>query len=222
MQPKRKILTLNFKKNAEDVPSKKAEHNEESKDTDCANQNEADAQESKKDHKKAGKDGKHDKKKCKKKKYYKAPKKKVIKKGPTPPKSRQQRDEETRKVMELLCQRFPECFHASTLKPLKLGIQEDLLAEHFEGMPSKKAIRRALTFYTWRMRYLKTLIAQEHRYDLNGEKSGEVTPHQKEIALKKLEKMKEKQALVAQERKEKSQQEQKTESQGKIARSWQP
>lgn len=161
------------------------------------------------------------KKASKKKKFFKSKKKKQVTKGPTPPKSKEQRIKETQAVVESLCEKFPDCFHQSELKPLKIGIIEDL----FEAVPreefTKKALQRALVFYSYRMRYLKALLAQDKRYDLKGEVAGEVTANQKEMALLRLEQMKERQAKKAEEKKQRLAEAKQSEHQGKISREWQ-
>lgn len=81
------------------------------------------------------------------------------------------------KVLVDLYRRFPACFSEDTPKPLKIGIQYDLIAMQCRlGRPyTKSSIKAALQQYVLRMPYLKTLKTGAKRVDLSGSEVGEVS-----------------------------------------------
>lgn len=68
-------------------------------------------------------------------------------------------------------------FNFNNPKPLKIGIDEDLLkASEAMGLPfDDDVIKRALSAYIYNLRYFHTIAKGGARYDLQGQKSGEVT-----------------------------------------------
>jgi len=80
---------------------------------------------------------------------------------------------------------FPKSFNFKKPKPLKLGIQHDLLS--IPSPYSKKLLRKCLGVYVNSKAYLEATIQENWRYDLNGEKIEEITQEQKDHALKQLE-----------------------------------
>ena len=97
--------------------------------------------------------------------------------------------EESKKTLEMLCERFPNTFfdsdHKESVKPLKNGIRHEILAlypEHFD----KYALRVALGFYCSRKHYLKSVLTHTVRVDLEGNLCGEITEENRETALKVL------------------------------------
>lgn len=80
---------------------------------------------------------------------------------------------------------FPKTFNFKGPKPLKLGIQHDLLSV---ACPfSKGSLRHCLRVYVHSKAYLDAIVQENWRYDLKGEKAEEVTQEQKDHALKMLE-----------------------------------
>lgn len=97
--------------------------------------------------------------------------------------------EESKKTLEMLCERFPNTFfnsdHKESVKPLKNGIRHEILAlypEYFD----KYALRVALGFYCSRKHYLKSVLTHTVRVDLDGNLCGEITDENRETALKVL------------------------------------
>lgn len=80
---------------------------------------------------------------------------------------------------------FPKSFNFKDSKPLKLGIQHDLLS--IPSPFSKKLLRKCLGVYVNTKAYLEATLQENWRYDLNGKNVEEVTQEQKDYALKQLE-----------------------------------
>lgn len=80
---------------------------------------------------------------------------------------------------------FPKTFNFKDPKPLKLGIQHNLLSVTCPF--SKGSLRHCLGVYTHSKAYLEAIVQENWRYGLNGEKSEQVTQDQKDHALKMLE-----------------------------------
>jgi ProP effector len=75
-----------------------------------------------------------------------------------------------------LCELYPKCFFADNreVKPLKVGIDTDLLAEQLTDF-SKRALKDALRLYTRRPAYYQKLVVDTPRINLQGEEVGIVT-----------------------------------------------
>ena len=88
----------------------------------------------------------------------------------------------------LLIQRFPNAFPKdyNAIRPLKLGIHADLIARAPDLDPA--LLRRALANHTQRDGYLLALVhgRDDHRYDLDGNLVGAVTPEERTEAQKRL------------------------------------
>lgn len=80
---------------------------------------------------------------------------------------------------------FPKTFNFKEPKPLKLGVQHDLLSVPCPF--SKGSLRHCLGVYAHSKAYLEAIVQENWRYDLNGEKVEEVTQGEKDHALKLLE-----------------------------------
>eukprot|EP01035_Chromulina_nebulosa_P023349 gene23349-30257_t len=105
-------------------------------------------------------------------------------------------------ALDWLSTTFPSCFNTEECLPLKLGISHDISAwiaaaqnnsdkalvdtntrtDTLIPFPTKTAIRDALSFYTHSLKYQKSLLENDKRYDLNGNEVGAVDAHQKEYA----------------------------------------
>ena len=89
-------------------------------------------------------------------------------------------------LLDRLCQAFPACFSRLDPQPLKIGLDEELLAR--AGVHpaltdrSRTQLRRALKVYTGSPAYRKALKRGGPRYDLDGQPAGEVTPEQQTFA----------------------------------------
>lgn len=81
-------------------------------------------------------------------------------------------------------------FSEPEVKPLMIGIKEAMIAEaNDKGLDIPEShIKQGLWSYISRKVYLKTLTLGGHRFDMNGQPNGEVTPEQQAIAEQQLKK----------------------------------
>ena len=82
-----------------------------------------------------------------------------------------------------LAELYPNCFR-QPCQPLKIGIHNDIIAQHPELRPS--LIASALKTYTRSLGYLETLKAGAARIDLEGNPVGTVTDADEEDAKRKI------------------------------------
>jgi ProP effector len=107
-------------------------------------------------------------------------------------------------LIGVLAERFPACFavNPSYRRPLKLGIHVDILAQ-LGDMIAPRDLSNALRIYVSNIKYLKALVVDADRVDLNGMPAGTVTAEQADIAKVQYQrqcekrKAKQKQAVVA-------------------------
>ena len=106
-------------------------------------------------------------------------------------------------ALSWLYETFPNLFNVNNRIPLKIGITHDVAAwidahkksteevsgdtenqreENIVFIPSKTAIRDAITVYTNALQYQKALLNNNKRYDLDGNEVGVVEEKQKEHA----------------------------------------
>lgn len=90
----------------------------------------------------------------------------------TKPKARNKNREANQAAVELLASHYPEAFDSSSPKPLKIGIQEDLIADE---KVSRGKIKRALATYVRNPRYLQSIVEGADRIDLQGVSAGKVS-----------------------------------------------
>jgi len=88
--------------------------------------------------------------------------------------------------IDKLAHLFPHCFfrRSHLRRPLKLGIHEDIIAQHPEL--DRTLIGRGLNAYTHSTTYWLTLTAGTPRIDLAGNLAGEVTLKEEEHARRKI------------------------------------
>lgn len=106
-------------------------------------------------------------------------------------------------AVALITELYPNTFNRDAVKPLKIGIQEDLLAE--QKIPPGK-IKRALASYVRAPQYYKSLVADADRVDLKGEPAGKVSEEEAEHAKAMLKKMRERRQQLVQDEKKRVQQ----------------
>ncbi|WP_242457939.1 ProQ/FINO family protein [Halomonas sp. YLGW01] len=82
--------------------------------------------------------------------------------------------------------RYPDAFFKGHVRPLRVGIHEDLLAR--EPWP-EKLVRRALACYVHLPRYLKAVRQGAERVGLDGEAAGPVSEGEARYARKKLDEL---------------------------------
>tara|TARA_B110000285_G_scaffold232964_1_gene305425 strand:+ start:2755 stop:3579 length:825 start_codon:yes stop_codon:yes gene_type:complete len=88
-----------------------------------------------------------------------------------------------RAAVELICETYPQTFSFAKPRPLKIGIQEDLVAD---GKLSQTKIKRGLASYVRAFGYLKSQTDAAPRINLLGEAEGAVTADEAAHALTKL------------------------------------
>ena len=88
-----------------------------------------------------------------------------------------------RAAVELLCETYPQTFAFAKPRPLKIGIQEELVAD---GKLSQTKIKRGLASYVRAFGYLKSQTDGAPRINLLGEADGAVTADEAAHALTKL------------------------------------
>jgi len=86
-------------------------------------------------------------------------------------------------ALQLLMETYPQVFNRDNVRPLKIGIQEDLIADE---KVAKNKIKRALASYVRSISYYKSLQEGADRVDLAGEASGQVTEQEAQHAKEKL------------------------------------
>lgn len=75
-------------------------------------------------------------------------------------------------ALKQLMEAYPSVFNRDNVRPLKIGIQEDLVADE---KLAKNKIKRALASYVRAPQYFKALQVDADRVDLQGESAGKVT-----------------------------------------------
>ncbi|WP_274371742.1 ProQ/FINO family protein [Morganella morganii] len=77
-----------------------------------------------------------------------------------------------------------KAFNFKRPKPLKLGVEQDLLeAAEALGLPfDEDTIKRVLAAYLYTIPYRKAVAGGTSRYDLNGDVSGEITDEERQEA----------------------------------------
>ena len=88
-----------------------------------------------------------------------------------------------RAAVQLLCETYPQTFSINEPKPLKIGIQEDLVAD---GKLSQNKIKRGLASYVRIFAYLRSQVDDADRLNLLGEAEGKVTSGEAAHAASKL------------------------------------
>ena len=80
---------------------------------------------------------------------------------------------------------YPKAFNFEEPKPVKLGIERELLVA--SSPYSKSQLRKCLRAYCTSRGYLKAIVEENWRYNLNGEKVEGIIQEHKDHALKQLE-----------------------------------
>jgi sRNA-binding protein len=86
-----------------------------------------------------------------------------------------------REGLDLLADLYPRCFGRENRRPLKVGICEEVIAQHPEL--SRHRVKRLLKDYTQHELYWSTLKAGTPRIGLDGNVAGEVTVEDEQHAL---------------------------------------
>lgn len=86
-------------------------------------------------------------------------------------------------ALQLLMDAYPQTFSRDAVKPLKIGIQEDLIAD---DRISRNKIKRALASYVRAPQYLRCLVEDAPRIGLDGQPAGTVSAEEAEHARERL------------------------------------
>ncbi|BBB26435.1 ProQ/FINO family protein [Amphritea japonica] len=86
-------------------------------------------------------------------------------------------------ALQLLCDAYPDVFNRENMRPLKIGIQEDLIADE---KLAKNKIKRALASYVRSPYYFRSLKEGADRIGLDALASGAVTESEAEHAKQQL------------------------------------
>ena len=78
-------------------------------------------------------------------------------------------------AMALLAERFPRCFDERNRRPLKIGINADVVVP-MAGTMTARDVANALRFYTGSVLYQRALTAGAGRLDLDGNLAGTGDP----------------------------------------------
>lgn len=91
---------------------------------------------------------------------------------------------------------WPELFPDGQLRPMKIGLKEDLLRDKKEReLPvSVRTLTRSLSSVSYAGGYRLTVVAGAARYDKDGRQCGTVTPEEEADSMKRLEKLRKRQA----------------------------
>lgn len=86
-------------------------------------------------------------------------------------------------ALQQLSEAYPKTFDRRNVRPLKIGIQDDLIADE---KLAKNKIKRALASYVRSINYLRSLQEGAERVDIQGESAGTVTAEEAAHAKGKL------------------------------------
>lgn len=89
-------------------------------------------------------------------------------------------------ALQQLFDAYPEVFNRENVRPLKIGIQEDLIADE---KLARNRIKRALASYVRNPQYLRSLVAGADRIGLDAQPAGTVSEEEAAHAKRKLDEM---------------------------------
>jgi len=100
---------------------------------------------------------------------------------------RRKRSEKIKTILEWLYKTFPKAFDKKQSKALKMKIHEDIMHFISEGQDfTKNMLKLAITDYTSSDFYHQTIISSSHRFDLNGDECGTITPKHKAASARRV------------------------------------
>lgn len=91
--------------------------------------------------------------------------------------------EEISSAIALLEKKYPKLFSMENPKPLKVGVFNEVVVS---GDWNKQLLKKALRTYVQSKAYYLSCSSASYRYDLNGDKVGEISADNKENAILKL------------------------------------
>ncbi len=86
-------------------------------------------------------------------------------------------------ALAMLIELYPQTFSRTNIRPLKIGIQDDLIADE---KVAKNKIKRALASYVRAPNYFRAMKLDVERIDLTGKDAGKVTESEAEYAKTQL------------------------------------
>lgn len=111
-----------------------------------------------------------------------------------------QMEVESRRLFGWLCRNFPNCFSPKSKRPLKVGINDDIVKAFLERTHRQihfGVLTRVLRRYVGDQAYQKAILEHQKRYNLLGEAIEEISAEHLEHAEARLEELKEKARLRA-------------------------
>ena len=104
-------------------------------------------------------------------------------------KTGKQRSQEIKAIISIFEKKYEDLFNLKTPeKALKKNIIDDIFIDN--PNLSKSIIRKAIRFYCTRKKYLKCVIENDVRYDLNNRESDAITTSEKDYSKDLIEKIK--------------------------------
>lgn len=91
-------------------------------------------------------------------------------------------------ALELLRDLYPKSFNRESPKPLKIGIDKDIIKKGFWPY-SVRFLRRVLSFYANSKKYQQSLLKESYRYSLEGNPAGFILDYHKNRAHGKLQRI---------------------------------
>ena len=72
----------------------------------------------------------------------------------------------TQLLLTTLCEKYPKCFNLKDRRPIKIGIDEDILKEN--SNINAENLKKAIGYYCGNIYYHASFAENTHRIDLNG------------------------------------------------------
>lgn len=111
-----------------------------------------------------------------------------------------QMEVESARLFRWLCKNFPNCFSPKDKKPLKIGINDDIIKAflaHTQKEVHFGVLTRVLRRYVGDQAYQKAILQYKQRFNLQGEAVEDLSEEHLEHARERLEELKEKARLRA-------------------------
>jgi len=118
-------------------------------------------------------------------------------------------------ALEQLVEAYPQTFSRDNVRPLKIGIQEDLIADE---KLARNRIKRALATYVRSLAYLRSVQEGAERIDLKGEASGVVSASEAEHAQGRVKEIQAQRRELQKQKREEEQQQRKNEKDVRLNR----
>lgn len=120
-----------------------------------------------------------------------------------------------RAALEQLIEAYPQTFSRDNVRPLKIGIQEDLIADE---KLARNRIKRALATYVRSIHYLRSVQEGAERIDLSGKAAGVVTASEAEHAAARLQEIQVQRKERQKQERQKEQEARKREKEERLSR----